>query len=1031
MQRAYQRMTTIASAGRRIARAMNATARRGVLLCAVLLGMLGVSAVASAQTAMPVYRFYNQLTGTHFYTISASERDTVIQRYAQFIYEGAVYWAYLTQSGDSLPVYRFYNQRTGTHFYTQSEQEKQFIIASYPVFIYEGPQYYAPPVSGTGRGPLYRFYNTRTGAHFFTGSASERDNVINSYPWFAFEGTAYYVFNTGSPPDTGGNVAPKATLAVAAGPAPNSVVLTATATDLDGFVAAVDFFMDGNKIATMNKPPFTMTYTMPTIAAHAFTALAIDNMGAGGPSDTVVFNGGVPPGNQAPKVTLTSSAATVNVGQVVNLTASPTDTDGTITKVQFYQGGTLLGEKTAVPYTWAYTAVAAGNLSFTAVATDNLLATGTSTAVPVTVGVVPPGNQAPKVTLALSTTLTQVPAVVTLTATATDADGTIQKVDFYQNGNLIGTKPTAPFTFQVNLATAGNYDFYVQATDNLNATATTLAQTVIGTLQPPVVAASADVWRLMNQATFGPTPTEIQRVNTLGIGNWIDDQFTKPISGYPDTRFNRIQLKETPDCTNRDPAGNNYPANSPQAQCVRDHLTLNMLQRDFWTNAVSGQDQLRQRVAWALSQILVISGTEQDLSYAHVMSRYQQIFFEEAFGNFSNILRRVSLSPAMGNYLDMVNNDRPSGTRVPNENYAREIKQLFSIGLDELKIDGTPLLDAQGQRIQTYDQADIAEFARVFTGWTYANADGTPPTKKNGSYYGAPMQPFPSTATSGHDPNPKTLLDPAGGANPTVLPAGQTIQQDLQAAVDNVFMHHNTGPFISKQLIQRLVTGNPSPAYVQRVATVFNDNGLGVRGDLKAVVKAILMDPDARGNVKTDPTFGSLREPVLMLTSMIRGLSGITDGNTLSARTSALGQNPYFSPTVFNYFQPDTTISGTSVLAPEFGIHNSNSAVARANLVYTMVYTNIAPDANIPNAVGTKLNVQQFEALADNPSAMCDQINTVLMGGNFPAFARDQVVIAVNAIAQNPNPAQVQWRTDRARMAVYLMASSYHFQVQH
>jgi len=155
-----------------------------------------------------------------------------------------------------------------------------------------------------------------------------------------------------------------------------------------------------------------------------------------------------------------------------------------------------------------------------------------------------------------------------------------------------------------------------------------------------------------------------------------------------------------------------------------------------------------------------------------------------------------------------------------------------------------------------------------------------------------------------------------------VLPAGQTIQQDLQAAVDNVFMHHNTGPFISKQLIQRLVTGNPSPAYVQRVATVFNNNGLGVRGDLKAVVKAILMDPDARGNVKTDPTFGSLREPVLMLTSMIRGLSGITDGNTLSARTSALGQNPYFSPTVFNYFQPDTTISGKS--APD----SFNAAIA-------------------------------------------------------------------------------------------------------
>jgi hypothetical protein len=168
-----------------------------------------------------------------------------------------------------------------------------------------------------------------------------------------------------------------------------------------------------------------------------------------------------------------------------------------------------------------------------------------------------------------------------------------------------------------------------------------------------------------------------------------------------------------------------------------------------------------------------------------------------------------------------------------------------------------------------------------------------------------------------------------------------------------------------------------------------------------------------------------------MLTAMIRSLSGITDGNSLSGRTNTLGQNPYFSPTVFNYFQPDTTITGTSVLAPEFGIHNTNSAVARANLVYTMIYGTIAPDANIPGAVGTRLNIQQFEADAANPATMCDKINTVLMGGTFPAYARDLVVTAVNSIAVNPNPAITQWKTDRARMAVYLMASSYHYQVQH
>jgi uncharacterized protein (DUF1800 family) len=1102
----------VANAARRVAQGF----RRGVLLAAALTWILVASAAVQAQDASPVYRFYNNVTGTHFYTISATERDTVVQRYPQFIFEGAVYWAYTAQSGDTMPVYRFYNNRTNTHFYTQSEQEKQFIIANYPVFVYEGPAYYAPPAGGTGRGPLYRFYNTRTGAHFFTASASERDNVQKSYPWFAYEGTAYYIYNTGSPPNNGGNAVPKASLTAAPGATPGVVVLSASATDPDGYVAAVDFYMDGNKIGTVETAPFTMNYTLPTLAAHGFTAVAIDNLGASGPSDVVVYTpGGVAPNlapkatlvatpgatpgavvlaatatdtdgivaavdfymdggkigtvlaapytlnytlptlvahgftavaidnlgatgtspvvtytpgappNVAPKVTLAASATAVAVGQVVTLTAAPTDQDGTIAKVDFYQGGTLLGTKAAAPYTYAYTAAAAGNLSFTATATDDKLATGTSSPVAVTVTAGPPTNQAPKVSLALSTTLTQVPAVVTLTATATDADGTISKVDFYQDGNLVATKAASPYTFQVNLSNAGTYAFFVQATDNQGATATTLSQNVIGTLQPPVVAASADVWRLLNQATFGPTAADITSVSALGISNWVDAQFTQPISGYPDVKYNRIQLKETPDCTTKDPLGNSYPANSPQAQCVRDHLTLNMLQRDFFTNAATAPDQLRQRVAWALSQILVTSGNEQELSYAHVMSRYQQIFFEEAFGNYENILRRVSLSPAMGNYLDMVNNDRAAGTRVPNENYAREIQQLFSVGLEELKVDGTPLLDAQNQPIATYDQTDIAEFARVFTGWTYANADGTPPTKKNGSFYGAPMQPFPGTATSGHDPTAKTLL------NGQILPANQTIQQDLLDAVHNVFMHPNTGPFVAKQLIQKLVTGNPSPAYVQRVATVFNNNGQGVRGDLKAVVKAILLDTDARGAVKTDPTFGSLREPVLVVSALIRSLGGITDGNTLAARTGALGQNPYFSPTVFNYFQPDQTISGTSVLAPEFGIHNSNSAVARANLVYTLVYTPIAPDANIPSAVGTKLNTQQFEAVADNPAAMCDQINTVLMGGTFPAYARDVVVTAVNAIAQNANPAVTQWRTDRARMAVYLMASSYHYQVQH
>jgi uncharacterized protein (DUF1800 family) len=530
--------------------------------------------------------------------------------------------------------------------------------------------------------------------------------------------------------------------------------------------------------------------------------------------------------------------------------------------------------------------------------------------------------------------------------------------------------------------------------------------------------AKTDAWRLLNQATFGASETELARVTSLGIAGWIDDQFAQPVSGYPDSKYNRIQLSQTPDCTTTAPDGTTYPASSPQAICVRDQLTLAMLQRDFFTNAVSAPDQLRQRVAWALSQILVTSAVEADLSYAHVMSRYQALMFKHAFGNFKDLLTDVSLSPAMGNFLDSVNNDRAAGTRVPNENYAREFMQLFSIGLVQLNADGTPINDASGNPVPTYDQDDIKEFAKIFTGWTYADPANplANATRKNPRYYASPMVPYPTTNTAGHDPGAKVLL------NGLSVIAGQTIQQDLGSAVQNVFTHPNIGPFISKQLIQRLVTGNPSPAYVQRIATVFANNGGGVRGDLKSVVRAILLDPEARGATKIDPAFGALREPVLMITSLLRGVGGVTDGNRLEGAASSLGQRPFYAPTVFNYFPPDATIPGTTILGPEFALHASNTAVTRANLIFTLVYSGYAADATIPNATGTKLNTQQFESLAGNPAAMVDRIADVLTAGQFPSAARAIIVTAVNAVPATDAP-------NRARMAVYLMASSYFVQV--
>jgi hypothetical protein len=367
--------------------------------------------------------------------------------------------------------------------------------------------------------------------------------------------------------------------------------------------------------------------------------------------------------NNAPKVTLAVGSTQIAFPGTATMTATASDVDGTIARVRFYQNGTQRGEVTTPPYTFSYTTTVPGIYKFKAIATDDKGATTSTAEVPVTSGTPTQLNKKPTVSLSLSNTLVMAPATVTLTATASDTDGAIQKVQFYRNGAKIGEKTATPFTFTDTIASSGKVSYHVDATDDVGNVNTTLQQVVSAQVPPAVATNDPDVWRLLNQATFGASQAEAASVKSLGITGWIDGQFAKPVTGYPASRYNKVQLSESADCTTRDPLGNNYPSNSPQAMCVRDHLTLAMLQRDMFTNAVTGGDQLRQRVAWALSQFLVISGVERDLSYAHVMARYQQIMFDNAFGNFETILNKISVSPAMGNWLDSVNNDRPTRPR--------------------------------------------------------------------------------------------------------------------------------------------------------------------------------------------------------------------------------------------------------------------------------------------------------------------------------------------------------------------------------
>ncbi|HEY0407383.1 MAG TPA: DUF1800 domain-containing protein [Pyrinomonadaceae bacterium] len=520
-------------------------------------------------------------------------------------------------------------------------------------------------------------------------------------------------------------------------------------------------------------------------------------------------------------------------------------------------------------------------------------------------------------------------------------------------------------------------------------------------------ATTPDTVRFLEQSSFGPTAAEVTRVQGMGFRAYLNEQFSAAASSYP-----TLTLMPT-DNSQGCPTGS-------AATCLRDNYTSYPLQMKFYQNALNtqaGNDQLRQRVSWALHQILVVSGS--DINMPSWLSPYLQKIDQNAFGNFRTLLGDITLNPAMGNYLDMLGNNK-SG---PNENYAREILQLFSVGLDKLNLDGTPQQDAQGNRIPTYDQTTITNFARVFTGWVLAAQKQTVinGTTFNVFNYQDPMR---VTSENNHDTAQKTLL------NGQVLPAGQTAATELNAALDNIFNHPNVGPFIGRQLIQHLVTSNPSPAYVERVASVFNNNCAGlypdspctnVRGDLKAVVRAILLDPEARGDEKTDPNYGRLREPAQFITNILRVANAASDGY-LIPNSLALDQDVLKPPTVFSYYPADYTVPGTDLAGPQFGILSTSTALRRANFVNTILLTGIPAGTNAPTGT-PPLALSALTPLAANPAALVDELDRLMMHGAMPAAMKSSIVTAVSGVSASS-------ALDRARMAFYLVASSSQYQVE-
>jgi len=386
---------------------------------------------------------------------------------------------------------------------------------------------------------------------------------------------------------------------------------------------------------------------------------------------------------------------------------------------------------------------------------------------------------------------------------------------------------------------------------------------------------------------------------------------------------------------------------------------------------------------------------------------------------------------------------------TPNENYAREIMQLFSIGVDTLNQDGTQVLDAQGNRVPTYDQTTIANLARVFTGWDLAankvwSVDGTTAVAN----YLDPM--VPNANVGRYDIAQKTLLTDINHASPVVVPActnctGGTSPQNLantqayaiaslNTAIDNLFNHPNTGPFVCTQLIHQLVTSNPSQPYVGRCAAAFANNGSGVRGDMKAVITAILLDPEARGDVKTDPNYGHLREPVLLMNHLLRAFNAVTDGvlvaNSPNSYSAPLGQSVFNPPTVFSYFPADYGLPGTSLVGPEFGILDTSTTYQRTNFMNTLFLANSGlgipvNGANRPS--GTQINYSSYQALATNPQQLVDALNARLMHGTISQSMNANIVATVSAITNANATTQAQQRT---QTAIYLVATSAQYQVE-
>lgn len=529
-----------------------------------------------------------------------------------------------------------------------------------------------------------------------------------------------------------------------------------------------------------------------------------------------------------------------------------------------------------------------------------------------------------------------------------------------------------------------------------------------------------DAARFLAQATFGPKLEDIDRVRQLGYSGWLNEQFAQPASSQLDF----------------------ITAAGPEMkrEWRVDAWFVNALGgQDPYNASLVHRDQLRQRVAFALSEIFVVSDATSDALGNQVrgMTHYYDTLARDSFGNYRQLLEDVTLHPVMGIFLSALGNQKPNAASNirPDENYAREVLQLFSIGLVMLNPDGTPKLDTAGKPIPSYNQDTVKGFAHVFTGWTFKKCvtlgdftcyvyDNSDPS------WTSRMENFASYHASAQD---KQLLVYPGVALPNgVLAGGGSAQNNLKAALDNIYNHPNVGPFIGRQLIQRLVTSNPSPAYVARVAAAFNNNGQGVRGDMKAVIRAILFDAEARDRSSQPPNFGKVREPLLRLTHLWRAMNARSRSGHMDEfwiLDMYLGQSPMYAASVFNFFSPRYTPSGEltdlGLAAPELQLATDYMLPSTEGYLGFKTFEVFTENPDLgPNEIA--IDISRDTPLAADAAALIDRYNLLFLSGQMSADMRQALLTRLNGIPAGT----VDGRRERVKEALYLIVNSPEYVVQ-